>query len=132
MVTLAMSGWCFSQLLGPHVRATLGVADQLPAVPFGDLLDQEGRRAVGALLGDRLVPQREFAVRIVGAAVEHLAAPRLLLDAVAAVLRAENTGGLLLDVLALRIVGAGRELAESPLLDHQVRLALRALLVENL
>ena len=39
---------------------------------------------------------------------------------------------LLLDVAAFGIVRASRELAEAALLDHEVRLALRALLVEDL
>ena len=120
------------QLLRPHVRALLVVADQLAAVLLGDLLDQERRLALRARLGDRPVPQREVAVRIVRAAEEHLAAPRLALDDVAAVLRAEHAGGLLLHVLAGRIVAARGELAEAALLDDQVRLALRALLVEDL
>src|SRR3954469_16955673 len=121
------------QLFGlAHVRTLLGVADQLPAVPLGDLLDEERRAAVGALFGDRTIPEREVAVGIVGAAEEHLAAARLALDDVAAVLRAEHAGRLLLDVLAGRIAAARGELAETSLLDHQVRLALRALLVEDL
>src|SRR4029078_9796348 len=85
-----------------------------------------------ALLGDGTVPQREVAVRIVGAAEEDLAAARLALDDLAAVLRAEDAGRLLLDVLAGRIAAARRELAEPALLDDQVRAALRALLVEDL
>ena len=114
------------------VVALLVVADQLPAVALGDLLDQERRAAVRALLRHRPVPEREVAVRIVGAAEEHAAAARLALDDVAAVFRAEDAGRLLLHVLAGRIVAARRELAEPALLEHEVRLALRALLVEDL
>src|SRR4051812_45544624 len=101
------------QLFGlTHVTARLRVADELTAVLLRDLLDEERRAAIGALLRDRAVPQREVAVGIIGAAEEHLAAARLALDDVAAVLRAEHAGRLLLDVLARRVAGAGGELAE--------------------
>src|SRR5262245_9790434 len=121
------------QFLGlARIRAILVVADQLPAVPLGDLLDQERRAAVGTLLGDRTVPEREVAVGIVRAAEEHFAAARFPLDDLAAIFRAQDAGRLLLDVLAGRIAAASRELAEAPLLHHQVRAAPRALLVEDL
>src|SRR5690606_11191913 len=79
-----------------------------------------------ARLGDRPVPEREVALRIVHAAVERLAAARLALDDLAAVLRAAHTGRLVLDVLAGRIAAARGELAEPSLLDDQVLPALRA------
>src|SRR5439155_210781 len=43
-----------------------------------------------------------------------------------------HAGRLVLDVLALGVLRAGGELAEAALLDHQVRAAARARLVENL
>src|SRR4029453_3774328 len=122
----------FRPLLGAPVRAVLLVADQLTAVPFGDLLDKERRAAVGTLLGQRLVPEGEVAVRVVGAAVEHLPAPGLFFAEGPPRFAAQPTGRLLFHVLAVGIVGAGRELPKTSLLDDQVRLALRAFLVEDL
>src|SRR5690606_24771151 len=43
-----------------------------------------------------------------------------------------DAGALLLDVLAGRVVAARRELAEPAVLEHEVRAALRARLVEDL
>src|SRR4029453_4634007 len=123
------SHWC--ELLGPDVAAVFIVADQLTAVTLRDLLDEKRRAAIGTLLRERPVPEREVAVGIVRAAEEHLPAARLAFDDVPAVFGAEYTGGLLLDVFAGRVVAAGRELAEAPLLQHEVRLALRALLVDR-
>ena len=120
------------KLLRPNVAALLVVADELTPVALGDLFHQERCAAVGALLRQRPVPQREVAVRIVRAAKEHSASPRLPFDDVAAVLGAEDTGGLLLDVFARRVAAARRELAKPALLEDQVRVALRALLVEDL
>src|SRR5678816_4268678 len=91
------------QLLGlTRIQAVLVVTNELAAVLLGDLLDQERRAAVGALLRHGTIPQREVAVGIVRAAEEHLPAPRLALDDVAAVLRAEDAGGLPVSYTHLR------------------------------
>src|SRR5579872_726063 len=117
------------QLLGlARVVALFVVTHELAAVLLRDLLDEEGRAAVRALLCHGLVPQGEIAVGIIRAAVEHLAAPRFPFDDVAAVLGAEDAGRLLLHVLAGRIARARRELAESSLLHDEIGPALRALL----
>src|SRR5262249_52628867 len=105
---------------------------EVGAMRLRDRFDEERSAAVRALLRNGPVPEREVAVRVVRAAEEHLSAARLALDDVPAVFGAEDAGGLLLDVLAGRIVAARGELAEAPLLEHEIRLALGAFLVEDL
>src|SRR5439155_7613226 len=65
----------------------------------------------------------------------HLAAAGFPLDDLAALLgifRTLDAGGLVLDVLAVGILGARGELAEPTLFDDQVRAAARARLVQDL
>src|SRR5256712_635076 len=129
------SGGCLDEFLAANVIAVVVVAEDLPAVFLRRLLDQVRRAALRAFFVDRPVPEDEVAVRIVRAAEEDLAAARLALDdlaALVAVLRTDDTGRLVLDVLALGIARARGELAEPSLLDHQIGAAARTLLVENL
>src|SRR5262249_18286770 len=87
------------------------------------------------LLRDGAVPEHEVAVRIVRTAEEDLTAPRLALDDLAAFVcipGACDARRLVLDVLAFGVLGARGELAEPPLLDHQIRAAAGAFLVEDL
>src|SRR5690348_5975898 len=114
------------------VIALLVGADQLPAVALGDLLRQELPPALGTRFRHRLVPEREVALRIIRAAVEDLPAARLAFHDLALVLRAQHARRLLLDVLALRIAGAGGELTEAALLDDEIAAAVGALLLEEL
>src|SRR5688572_6399734 len=111
-----------------HERAVILAAYKLAPGLLGDFLEHERRAAVGTRLGDRPVPEREITVRIIGASVESLAAARLPLDDIAGVFGTYHAGGLHLHVLAVRVVRARGKLAEPPLLDHEVRFALRALL----
>src|SRR5439155_1703824 len=123
------------ELLASRVIAILVVADDLPSVLLRRLLDEVRRPAFRTLLGDRPIPQDEVAVGIIRAAEEGLAPARLALDDLAAlvgILWARDARRLVLDVLAFRIVRARGELAVAALLDHQIRSAARALLVENL
>ena len=65
------------------------------SIRYGDV-------AFRALLVDRLVIRREVALRIIFAAIEEIAAPRLLLNDLAILaFRTEDTDGVLLDVLTL-------------------------------
>src|SRR6185436_12141723 len=96
------------------------VADQLRAVALGHLLQEEGGAALRALLGNRLLPEGELAVREAAAGPEGLAAARGLLQHLALLaLRAGHAGRLglrcrrrlarLAQVLALRVAGAAIE-----------------------
>src|SRR5262245_58786173 len=85
----------------PDVVAGLVRADQLPAVPFGDLLGEEFPAALGAGFEHGLVPEREVTLRIVHAAVEHFATAGLSFRLLPAIFRTDDAGELLLDVLAL-------------------------------
>src|SRR2546425_6945039 len=109
------------------------VAEQGRAVLLGDLLDDVGAAARRAALGHGPVPGDEVALRVVVAAEEDAsAAGTALHDAAAAVVtRAVEPHFLQLDVLALGVVRAGRELAEAAVLHRQRLSALRALLVED-
>src|ERR1700676_2077214 len=138
-----LSGSCFGlrsgsrvrKLLGPRVVAVVVVAENLPAVLLGGLLEEERRTALRARLVDRAVPQHEVAVRVVGAPEEDLPALGFALDDLAAlvgVLRTLHARSLVLDVLALGILRAGGELAEAALLDHEICAAARARLVQDL
>src|SRR6202167_642596 len=87
--------------------------------------------ALGTLLLHRLAPSYEVAIRPAVAAVERLAAFGAPLYHFALVaLRALHPDGLLLHVLARRIISASRKLAETAGLQHHVAAAHRALLVE--
>ena len=90
--------------------------------------------ALRAFLRDRLVVRGEIALRVVGAAVKHVAAASLLLRNVAlATLRAGDADGVLLDVLTLRIAAAGHKLAKPAVPQNQVMFpTLRAHLLERL
>src|SRR5262245_27267740 len=112
------------QFFAADVVAVLVSTDELAAVALRDLLGQELPAALRARLGDWLVPEREIALRVVGAPVEHLAPPRFALDDVAAVLRTQHAHGLLFDVLALGITRAGGELPESALLHDEITAAV--------
>src|SRR5438270_4574021 len=125
----------FDELFRTRVIAIVVVAEDLTAVLLRRLLDQVRRAALGTLLLDRTVPEHEVAIGVIGAAEEDLAAARFALDDLAAlvgVLRTQNARRLVLDVLALGVIGAGGEFAEAPLLDDEIRSAARALLVEDL
>src|SRR5688572_321896 len=122
----------FFQLRLNDVVTLLVAADELAAVALRDLLRQERPVALRARLENGLVPQREVTLRIVRAAVEHLAAPGLAHHDVAAVLGTDDAGRFELDVLALGVAGARRELAEAAGFDDEVLAAVRALLVEDL
>src|SRR5579859_1568052 len=118
-----LCGGCF-QLFAADVIAAVVVADDLTTVLLRGLLDEVRRAAFRTFLGHWPIPQHEVTVGIVRAPEEDLAPLRLPLDDLAAlvrVLRARHAGGLVLDVLAFRIVRASRELAEAPLLDHEIR-----------
>src|ERR1035438_3347334 len=71
--------------------------------------------AFRALLRHRLAPRHEFAVGVTIAPVKRPALLRTALDDLAfAAIRALHSDGFLLDVLAGRIIAAGREFAEAP------------------
>src|SRR5947199_3919076 len=66
------SGGHFDRLGVLDEAAPFGVADVLDAVLLGDLLEEELGAAVRALAGERLLPEREFAVRVAVAGPEGL------------------------------------------------------------
>src|SRR5207249_1293465 len=98
--------------------------------PLGD----EGGPALRARLGHRPPPDDELAVRVGGAAEEGAALARAALDQLsrAAGLGARDAERDRLGRLALRIAGAGDELAEAPVLDDHRLAARRAILVRRL
>src|SRR5436305_7060092 len=121
------SGGHFDRLGVLDEAAPFGVTDVLDAVLLGDLLEEELGAAVRALAGERLLPEREFAVRIAVARPEGLAAVGLLLDDLplaalgAGDARGDRRRGLgagLADVLALRVAGAPVEGAEAAALER--------------
>src|SRR5256885_14069420 len=125
----------FGQCLGARVIALLVVAEDLAAELLRGLLDEIRRAALGAGLVDRAIPQHEIAVGIIRAAEERLPALRFPLDDLAglvSVLRTPDASRLVLDVFALGIPRARDELAEAALLDDEIGLTPRALLLENL
>src|SRR5262249_3928002 len=81
----------FDALFAPGVVAVLVVAENLASMPLRGLLDQVRCAALGTGLRHRTIPEDEIAVWIVRAAEEYLAAPRLALDDVAALVRIEGT-----------------------------------------
>src|SRR5712692_5552623 len=88
--------------------------------------------ALGAFFRYRLAPGDEIAIRVAAAAVKSLAPLGAPLDNFAfRTLRALHSDGLLLDVLAGRIITASRELAEAAELHHQIVAALRALFIQG-
>src|SRR5258706_5144215 len=132
---LAASRRLRDQFLRPRVIAVFIVAEYLPAELFRNLLDQIRRAAFRARLVHRPVPEDEVAVRIVRTPEEDLASLRFAFNDLAAfvrVLRTLEARRLVLDVLALGILGAGGELAEPALLDHEIRAAPGTGFVENL
>src|ERR1035441_525945 len=87
--------------------------------------------ALGTLLLPGIAPSDEVAIRPAVAAVERLAALGAPLHHLAIVaLRALHADGLLLHMLARRIIAASGKLAETAGLQHHVTAAHRALLVE--
>src|SRR5437016_5805496 len=89
--------------LGPRVIAVFVVAQNLPAVLLGGLLEDERCTAFRARLVDGAVPQHEVAVRVVGAPEEDFTALGFPLDDLAAlvgVLRTLHARGPVLDVPA--------------------------------
>ena len=101
---------------------------------LGELVEQNGRAAVRARLGDGLVPGGEFAIRIPAAPVERLAALGAAHDEFprAVLLGARDAERLPFDVFALGIIAARRELSVASVFDHEMVGALRALLLEQL
>src|SRR5262245_27129383 len=96
----------FGELFLSRVVAVLVLAQELTTVALADLLDEERRAALRTLLCHGTDPEHEVAVGVVRAAKEHLAALRLALDDLAAlvcVLGTLDTRCLVLDVLARRI-----------------------------
>src|ERR1700722_18147679 len=107
---------------------TLAVGTLRHRSRFEPLLNQVAGPAIRALLLDRLAPRHEIAVGIPVATEESLALLRPPLHHFAfRAVGAGNADGLLLHVFAFRIRAARRELAESPVLQHQIVAALRAL-----
>src|SRR5579885_2624255 len=107
------------------------------ALPHGSGLepffDHVGAAALRTLFGNRFAPRHEIAVGPSVAAIEGLAALGTPLHHFAlAALRALDPDGLLLDVLARRVIAASGELAVAAGLEHQIVAALRALLIERL
>ena len=95
---------------------------------FGDLLHQIARATLRAGLVDRSVPESKLALWVLITTIENLSPTRLLFDQLSPAiwLRTGHSQGFLLDVLALRVIAAGRELSVAALLDPEVISALRA------
>src|SRR5579884_590195 len=124
---------------GRLFHCSLVFAAFVPAITNGfagflvGFLQQDGRSTLGARLGDRLVPSREFAIRIARATVEDLPAfgaadynfPR------AAFFRARNPERFALDEFALRVIAARNKLTVPAVLFHQVVAALGAFFVKR-
>src|SRR5205823_481487 len=88
--------------------------------------------AVRAFLRHRLTPGDELAIGIPVAAVEGLTLLRSPLDDFAfAAIRTLYSDGLLLDILASRVIAARGEFAETAGLHYQMIAALRALLFQR-
>src|SRR5437773_3452837 len=88
--------------------------------------------ALGAFFRYRLAPGDEIAVRVAAAAVKSLTALGAPLDNFAfRTLRTLHSHGLLLDVLAGRVIAAGGELAETAELRHHIAAALRAFFIQR-
>src|SRR2546426_8191422 len=104
------------------------VAEQRRAVLLGDLLEDVRAAARRAALGHGPVPGDEVTLRVIVAAEEDASAAGAALDdaAAAAVTGAVEPHFPQLDVLALRIIGAGGEFAEAAVLHGERLGALRA------
>src|SRR5262245_33273416 len=95
-------------------------------------LDQIRTAALRALLGDRFAPSDERAIGIAVASVKRLAALGAALDNFAfRAVRTFHPDGLLLDVLAGRVIAARGELAEPAGLENHLIVALRAGFIER-
>src|SRR5882724_12609325 len=105
-----------------------------PLSALGHALREEGRSALRAGLGDRSRPGDEFALGVLVARVERLAALASPFHelAPAAGLGAHDAEGDGLGGLALGIAGARDELAEATMLDHPGLRAGRARFVGEL
>src|SRR5262249_23328675 len=87
---------------------------------------------LGAWPRNRLVPNRELALRGVRASVERALRLAALYDDIPAAIRTGYTGRFLLHILTVRGIRAGREWSKADLCDHQVVLAaLRAHFFED-
>src|SRR5262249_37671832 len=96
------------------------------------LFDHVRAAAFRTLLGYRLTPRHESAVRITVAAIERLAALGAAFDDLTfRAIRTFHSDGFLLDVLAGRIIAARRELAEPAEFQDQTVAALRANFVQR-
>src|SRR5215471_10833487 len=118
---------------GLVIAAFLGtVADRLflLGVVF---FEQERLAALRASFGHGLVPEYGVAIRILRTAVEDFSALRLLDQnlALAAGLHTRHARRLALDVFAIRVPRAGREFAERPMPDGQLRAAFGTLFFEH-
>src|SRR6266403_3463950 len=99
---------------------------------FEVLLHQEFVAAARALLGNRLVGRREFALRVIRATVECIAFAGALLNQFPVLAkRAFHSDEVLLYELAFRIARTGGEFAVAPVSNHQVASAFRAGLIER-
>src|SRR5262245_55788102 len=115
--------------------AVLVTAEHHPALLLRLFFEEPGAATIGTGLAQRTVIGGELALGIALAAIEAAPPAALALDHRAlAALRAGHPdllGLLLLDVLAIGIVGAGDEGAEATPPPHQVAAALRAFLVDR-
>src|ERR1051325_2140885 len=96
-------------------------------------LEQKRLAALRTFFLHRLVPIDNFALRIVRAAVKNFSATRFLHHDFAATAgpRTFHAGRFLFDVLALRIIRAGDEFAETSLTAHQLCVIEGALFVDR-
>ena len=115
------------------IATVLIAALHAPAVLFADFLYKERRLASGAGLGDRTIPQRIFAFRIVTAGKERSALLRSLLHQITAAigLRTLDAQGQGFRGFTLWIGRAGDELPESSGLHHHGAIAFIALLISG-
>ena len=99
-----------------------------------DFLQQDGVTAVGAGLGDGLLPRCEFAIGITAATIKCLFESRAAHHNFtrAAFFRAGNSQRFALHVFARGIIAARGELAVAAVFNHQVVAALGALFLQRL
>src|SRR5271165_2586566 len=94
-------------------------------------LQQIGTAALRTGFCNRFVSRREPALRVIGAAVEEVAAARFFLGEVSGLaFRALHADIVLLHPLAFRITAAGDELSVTAMPQQQVASTLRAFLLE--